>query len=74
MSNRSTRAPTAKDRSYGEKHWSRALGCRTASVSLRSIFQSKDASEIGFRFQYKVILKNEEEAAQRPISFLGFWF
>jgi hypothetical protein len=40
----------------------------------RSIFQSKDASEIGFRFQYKVILKNEEEAAQRPISFLGFWF
>jgi len=30
--------------------------------------------ETGFRFQYKVILENEEEAAQRPISILGFWF
>jgi hypothetical protein len=39
-----------------------------------SIFQSKDDPEIGFRFQYKVILKSEEEAAQRPVSFLGFWF
>jgi len=39
-----------------------------------SIFQSKDDPEIGFRFQYKVILKSEEEAAQRPISFLGVWF
>jgi hypothetical protein len=40
----------------------------------RSIFQSKDDPEIGFRFQYKVILKSEEAAAQRPVSFLGFWF
>jgi hypothetical protein len=39
-----------------------------------SIFQSKDDPEIGFRFQYKVILKSEEAAAQRPVSFLGFWF
>jgi hypothetical protein len=39
-----------------------------------STFQSKDDPEIGFRFQYKVILKSEEEAAQRPISFLGVWF
>src|ERR1017187_3471130 len=40
----------------------------------RSIFQSKDDPEIGFRFQYKVILKSEGSAAQRPVSFLGFWF
>ena len=39
-----------------------------------SIFQSKDDPEIGFRFQYKVILKSDEEAAERPISFLGVWF
>ena len=40
----------------------------------RSIFQSKDDPEIGFRFQYKVILKIDGEVAERPISFLGFWF
>jgi hypothetical protein len=39
-----------------------------------SIFQSKDDPEIGFRFQYKVILKSEGVAAQRTVSFLGFWF
>jgi hypothetical protein len=39
-----------------------------------SIFQSKDDPEIGFRFQYKVILKMEQEdALQRPVSFLVFW-
>jgi len=39
-----------------------------------SIFQSKDDPEIRSGFQYKVILKNDEEAAKRPISSLGFWF
>jgi hypothetical protein len=39
-----------------------------------SIFQSKDDPEIGFGFQYKVILKSDEEAAERPISSLGFLF
>jgi hypothetical protein len=40
-----------------------------------SIFQSKDDPETEFRFQSSVILKNLiEEAAKRPISFLGFWF
>jgi len=39
-----------------------------------SIFQSKDDPEIRFGFQYKVILKNDEEAAKRPISSLGFLF
>jgi hypothetical protein len=39
-----------------------------------SIFQSKDDPEIRFGFQYKVILKNDEEAAERPISLLGFLF
>jgi hypothetical protein len=42
--------------------------------AFRSIFQSKDDPEIGFRFQYKVILKSEGATAQRPVSFLGFWF
>jgi len=40
-----------------------------------SIFQSKDDPEIGFRFQYSMILKDDgEEVAERPISFLGFSF
>jgi hypothetical protein len=47
---------------------------RSVAVACQSIFQSKDDPEIGFRFQYKVILKSEEAAAQRPVSFLGFWF
>jgi hypothetical protein len=43
-------------------------------VGQASIFQSKDDPEIRFGFQYKVILKNDEEAAERPISLLGFLF
>jgi len=40
---------------------------------LGSIFQSKDDPEIGSGFQYSMILKDGvEEAAKRPISFLGF--
>jgi hypothetical protein len=42
------------------------------SVPRLSIFQSKDDPEIEFGFQYSVILKNVAEAAERPISFLGF--
>jgi hypothetical protein len=47
--------------------------CRAPAAP--SIFQSKDDPETEFRFQSSVILKNViEEAAKRPISFLGFWF
>jgi hypothetical protein len=45
---------------------------RAAAFILR--FSGLGDPETGFRFQYKVILKNEEEAAQRPISFPRFWF
>ena len=39
-----------------------------------SIFQSKNDPETWLRFQYRVILKSEdEEAAWRPSSFLEFW-
>ena len=47
---------------------------RSPQSARPSIFQSKDDSETGFGFQYKVILKSgNEEAAPRPNSFLGFW-
>jgi hypothetical protein len=40
-----------------------------------SIFQSKDDPETELCFQSSVILKTViEEAAKRPISFLGSWF
>jgi hypothetical protein len=47
---------------------------RRTTAPAPSIFQSKDDPEIRFGFQYKVILKNDEEAAERPISLLGFLF
>jgi hypothetical protein len=44
-------------------------------VAPGSIFQSKDDPETEFCFQSSVILKTViEEAAKRPISFLGSWF
>jgi hypothetical protein len=51
-----------------------AVELRLRDGRAKSIFQSKDDPEIGFRFQYKVILKSEGATAQRPVSFLGFWF
>jgi len=51
-----------------------ATAASSGSTKPKSIFQSKDDPEIRFGFQYKVILKNDEEAAKRPISSLGFLF